>query len=281
MSDLMQMRALIIKKMNVMVRKIDGVTSFVLTGNDETTPEELFFVVGAADPSDGKKVHADLHFLIREFLRPIDIQENETDGRTVVNYLFDNGLKVQVNICSEDAFPAFGWWVPYFDKNGAVLRAYSPASRKSADPTTEKPLPAEGDSLEDDFDDSAAAPQEAADPAPSPAPAPEPEPEPAPSERELWNYFYDRVNVAKHAISGGSLIYAGEIIGELRTLLIRLMCEAEGITEDYLHSIDLLPEGYRKALAKTYPTGLENARMISALAAEHSIFERLMKMSGR
>ena len=89
------------------------------------------------------------------------------------------------------------------------------------------------------------------------------------------------MNVAKHAIAGGSIIYACETIGELRTLLIQLICEANGITEDYLHSIDLLPENHRAALMKTYPAKLENGPLISALAAEFSIFEELMKRTAR
>ena len=51
MSDLMQARTVMAKKLNVMVRKIEGVTAFVLTGNDEYTPDEIYFVVAAADAS--------------------------------------------------------------------------------------------------------------------------------------------------------------------------------------------------------------------------------------
>ena len=166
------------------------------------------------------------------------------------------------------------------------------------------------DDFDDDFDEAPALaeqpskPEPAAKPEPEPVPVPIPVPapvqpqpvqpqpvqpqpvpvlesEPDPSDKELWNYFYGRVNVAKHAISGGSVIYACETIGELRTLLIRLICEANGINEDYLHSIDLLPENHRAALLKTYPAKPENGPMISALAAELSIFEELMKKSSR
>ena len=62
---------------------------------------------------------------------------------------------------------------------------------------------------------------------------------------------------------------------------IKMICEANGITEDYLHSIDLLPENHRAALMKTYPAKPENGPMISALAAELSIFENLMKRVAR
>ena len=95
----MQARAVMAKKLNVMVRKIDGITAFLLTGNDKYTPDEIFFVVASSDDSSLSKVLADLDFLIRQFLRPFDIQKTESDGRTLVNYLFDNGLKAQVNIC--------------------------------------------------------------------------------------------------------------------------------------------------------------------------------------
>lgn len=283
MSEIMQARTVMTKKMNVMVRKIEGVTAFVLTGNDEHTPDEIYFVIASSDEPARSKVFTDIDFLIRQFLRPIDIQKNESEGRTMANYIFDNGLKAQINVCVENSLPSFAWWVPYMDKNGAAVSQYPSSSRKTADPTTEKPREEDGfsDDFDDDFDDAPAAVQpQKPEPAPAPAPA-QPAPEPEQSDKELWNYFYGKVNVAKHAISGGSVIYACETIGELRTLLIRLICEANGITEDYLHSIDLLPENHRAALMKTYPAKPENGPMISALAAELSIFEELMKRSSR
>lgn len=307
MSELLKARTVMTKKLNVMVRKIEGITAFVLAGNDEYTPEEIYFVVAAADDSALAKVHADLNFLIREFLRPTDIQKNESEGRIILNYVFDNGIKAQVIICGEKNLPSFEWWVPYLDKNGAVLGFYPSSTRKKSDPTSEKPVFDDGfsDDFDDDFDEAPALaeqpskPEPAAKPEPEPVPVPIPVPapvqpqpvqpqpvpvlesEPDPSDKELWNYFYGRVNVAKHAISGGSVIYACETIGELRTLLIRLICETNGINEDYLHSIDLLPENHRAALLKTYPAKPENGPMISALAAELSIFEELMKKSSR
>lgn len=284
MSEIMQARAVMAKKLNVMVRKIEGITTFVLTGNDEYTPDEIFFVVASADDSVRPKAFADLDFLIRQFLRPFDIQKNESEGRTMANYRFDNGLKAQVTVCDEQNLPSFNWWVPYMDKNGAAMSKYSSASRKSSDPTTERRQNDNefSDDFEDDFDYTPVEvqPEKQEPAAPAPAPVPEPKPEPQ-SDKELWNYFYSKVNVAKHAISGGSVIYACETIGELRTLLIKLICEANGITEDYLHSIDLLPENHRAALMKTYPAKPENGAMISALAAEFSIFEELMKRTAR
>lgn len=295
----MQARAVMAKKLNVMVRKIEGATSFLLTGNDEYTPDEIYFVVASSDESALSKVFADINFLIREFLRPIDIQKNDSEGRTLANYVFDNGLKAQVTVCGENNLPKFGWWVPYLDKNGAAMGFYPSSTRKNADPTTEKPAFEDdfSDDFEDDFDDMPVIPAEPAQPEPIAAPepvaaapisipepqpvAPAPAPEPEQPDRDIWNYFYSKVNVAKHAISGGSVIYAYEIIGELRTLLIKMICEANGITEDYLHSIDLLPENHRAALLKTYPAKPENGPMISALAAELSIFEEIMKRSSR
>ena len=282
MSELMYARTVMAKKLNVMVRKIEGVTSFVLTGNDEYTPGEIYFVVAAADDSALSKVYADLNFLIREILRPIDIQKKESEGRTLVNYVFDDGLKAQVVICNEKKLPPFEWWMPYMDKNGAARDFYAPSARKASDPTTEDPRP-EPD-VPDDFDvgfeDTADEPAVEAVPVQA-VRVPVKDLRPEKQSKDVWNYFYGRVNVAKHAISGGSVIYACETIGELRTLLIRMICEANGITEDYLHSIDLLPENHRAALLKTYPSRPENGPMISALAAELSIFEELMKRSSR
>lgn len=282
MSELMYARTVMTKKLNVMVRKIEGVTSFVLTGNDVYTPGEIYYVVAAADDSALSKVLADLNFLIREFLRPIDIQKKESEGRTLVNYVFDNGLKAQIVICNENHLPAFEWWMPYMDKNGAAQGFYPPSTRKTSDPTTEDQRPEEENA--DDFDeglaDSADKPVAPAEFQPAVS-APVRDSRPEKQDKDIWNYFYGRVNVAKHAISGGSVIYACETIGELRTMLIRMICEANGITENYLHSIDLLPENHRAALLKTYPSKPESGPMIAALAAELSIFEELMKRSSR
>lgn len=316
MSEIMQARAVMTKKINVMARKIEGITTFVLTGNDEYSPNEIYYVVAAAGDNAPPKVVTDMNFLIREFLKPSDIKKNESDGRTLVDYVFEGGLNAQVIFCGEKNLPSFEWWVPYMDKNGAALGFYSASGRRSSDPTTEKPSFADdfsddfSDDFEDDFDDVAPVSEEpvksepiavsepvVSEPVAELLPEPVPEPvkqtpvvpeqhqpldnEQGQSEREMWNFFYSKVNVAKHAISGGSIIYACETIGELRTLLIRLICEANGISDDYIHSIDLLPENHRAALMKTYPSKLENGPMISALAAELSIFEELMKRSSR
>ncbi len=309
MSELIRAREVMAKKMNVMVRKIEGITSFVLAGQDENTPGEIYFVVGADADTALSKVLTDLNFLITNFLRPSDSQKSESDGRMQVDYQFDVGLTAHVIVCGETDFPAFEWWVPYLDKNGAAAGFYPPAVRKAYDPTTDEPAPDPALSDEPEEED-ASVPEEdgkpaqlpaqpsqppvpeptAAEPAvnpPTPAPesAPEPapvrEPAPEPTERDKWNYFYDRVNIAKHAISGGSVIYACETIGELRKLLIKMICQLNGINENYLRSIDLLPENHRAALLKTYPSKPESGPMISALAAELSIFEELMKRLSR
>ena len=184
MSEIMQARAVMAKKLNVMVRKIEGITTFVLAGNDEYTPDEIFFVVASSDDSLRSKAFADLDFLIRQFLRPFDIQKNEENGRTMANYLFDNGLKAQVNVCSEQNLPYFNWWVPFLDKNGAALSNYSSASKKPSDPTTERPQAGmePSDVLKDELNEAPAV--QPAKPEPViPAPAPEPKPEPHPEPR--------------------------------------------------------------------------------------------------
>ena len=267
-SEMMKARADITKKLNVMVRKVEGITTFLLTGSDEHTPEEVYYVVASSDADAHEKIVADLNFLIREFLRPTEGHKSEEDGRMVIQYLFDTGLKAQVTLCTESNLPVCAWWVPYLDKNRAAELSCPAENKKASDPTCEKP------------EEPVSLPEE--QPA-APVFAPEPEQNPAPerSERELWNYFYGKVNNAKHAIDGGAVIYACETIGELRSLLIRMICEANGITEDYLHCIDMLPENHRNAILRTYPSKPEKANMISALATELRIFESLMKRSAR
>ena len=96
MSEIMQARAVMTKKINVMARKIEGITTFVLTGNDEYSPNEIYYVVAAAGDNAPPKVVTDMNFLIREFLKPSDIKKNESDGRTLVDYVFEGGLNAQV-----------------------------------------------------------------------------------------------------------------------------------------------------------------------------------------
>ncbi len=282
-NEIMQARADVTKKINVMVRKIDGITTFLLAGNDEYTPDEAYYVVAIADSAERDKVLADLNFLIREFLRPSEGHKSEENGRILVKYLFDSGLKAQVTLCSENDLPECAWWVQYLDKNGAAERACPAEKKKPSDPTKEKPE----EPAPEEIPEEPPLAQEIPEPEPEPAAAAVPVPEPAPqpeknlSEKELWDYFYGKVNNAKHAIQGGSVIYACETIGELRSLIIRMICEANGVTEDYLHCIDLLPETYRNAIFRTYPSRPESANMISALAAELRIFENLMKRSAR
>ena len=267
-SEMMKVRADITKKLNVMARKVEGVTTFLLTGSDEHTPEEAYYVVASSDADAREKIVDDLDFLIREFLRPSQGLRSEEDGRVIIQYLFENGLKARVTLCAEDHLPVSEWWVPYLDRNRAAELSCPAEKKKPSDPTCEKPEEAVPASKE---------------PSSAPVFTPEPEQNPAPerSERELWNYFYGKVNNAKHAIDGGAVIYACEIIGELRSLLIKMICEANGITEDYLHCIDLLPENHCNAILRTYPSKPEKANMISALATELRIFENLMKRSAR
>ena len=254
MSEMMQARADLAKKLNVMVRKIKGITVFLLTGEKECPPADIHFVAAAADASALPNIYADLNFLTTEFLKPSSGSQTEEDGRIIANYTFDSGLIAEIFICAEDNLPAFDWWVSYLDQNGTRMPDVLDYMAGEAVPS-----PAAEDSLSDDFDDEA------------------PTAVPPQQEDARWNAVYGKVNLAKHAIAGGSLIYAGEILNELRTYLIRLICERNGITEDYLHSIDLLPAGKREALYKTYPAKPEEAPMIAALAAELSLFEQLLK----
>ena len=274
MSEIMQARADLAKKLNVMVRKIKGITVFLLTGEKECPPTDIHFVAAAADTSALLNIYADLNFLTTEFLKPSSGTKAEEDGRIIANYTFDSGLNAEIFICGEDNLPAFDWWVSYLDQNGAADIFYADADRKSVDPTKDEPEPELSDDFENDFEESSPAPEDSLsddfdDEAPISAPPPQ--------EDGRWNAIYGKVNLAKHAIAGGSLIYAGEILNELRTYLIKLICERNGITSDYLHSIDLLPASKREALYKTYPAKPEEAPMIAALAAELSLFEQLLK----
>lgn len=283
MSEIMQARREMLKKLNVMVRKIGEVTTFVLAGESGCPPYDIHLVTAAATAEDTERIYADLNFLVGEFLSPQTRDKEENEGRTVAKYRFESGLFLEVFISQEDNLPPFDWWVPYVDKHGAAEKFYFPEGKCPEDPTSDTPptpAPAAAEPVTEIpvSEPPAAVPEVVPAVSVPVAPVVPAAPEkPAEQTPELsWELVYNKMNFAKHAIAGGSVIYAGEIINELRTWLIKLICEKNGITEDYAHSIDLLSNEYQKALVKTYPTKPESGAMVAALAAELSLFEKLM-----
>lgn len=312
MSTILKAREDMLKKLNVMVRRIEGVTSFVLIGSAHCPPSDIHVALGCADDSAMSKIYGDINFLISEFLSPVSFDYKEADGRIIKKYIFENQVNIKVVVCGENNFPDADWWVSYLDQNGAARNAYAGADKYMSDPV--KDLPEEPDDNTDDLEDDFDACDEPVKPEPQPEPKPEPqliaippvaplpdsveegkmvgedfddftideqmsaeETQPEQSDDELWEYIYGRVSLAKRAVAGGSIIHAGEIVNELRMQLIKLICQKSGINEDYIHSIDLLSNEYQKALVKTYPARLESGAVISALAAELSLFEQLIK----
>lgn len=278
-----QARGELLKKLNVMVRKIEEITTFVLIGEKDCPPADVHLVAAGAE-GNLEKIYADLHFLIGEFLSPQTSNKEQEDGRTVSAYRFDDGLFLRLIICAEENLPSCGWWLPYLDRHGAAEDFYPADDKAGEDPARE--LPAE-------------MPEETSEPPAEPLPgilpsdaSDEPEPvadipsqdgeessedAPLPAAPALtWEEVYEKINRAKHAIAGGSLIYASELMNELRAALIQLICRKEGVTDHYFQSIDLLSDEDTAALRKTYPARLENGAMVTALAAELSLFEKLL-----
>lgn len=276
MSEIMQARREMLKKLNVMVRKIEEVTTFVLAGESGCPPYDIHLVTAAATTEDCEKIYADLNFLVGEFLSPQTRDKEENEGRTVAKYRFESGLFLEVFISQEDNLPPFDWWVSYLDKHGAAEKFYFPEGKCPEDPTSDTsptPVPAPAEPVtEIPVSEPTAVPQAA--PEVSLPAAPQQQAQTAPP--LSWDLVYNKINLAKHAITGGSVIYASEIINELRTWLIQLICEKNGITEDYAHSIDLLSNEYQRALIKTYPARPDSSAMVAALAAELALFEKLM-----
>lgn len=343
MSTILQAREDIIKKLNVMSRRIQGVTTFILMGSKRCPPSDIHVVIGTDDFSTSQKIYNDINFLISEFLLPSSFNYMEADNRIINNYSFDSGVGTEVIVCGEDNFPAADWWVSYLDTNGAAQAFYGDESKCAADPVKDEPAEESDDSADDftdDFDDDldddlGGTPDIEPEDPPVEQPAqttlnnddnddfynkidnefqaardkltfavPNAEPSASgimdgensddftankklgeeaviPSSKEhleeIWGQIYGKAALAKGAIAGGLIIRAGEVVNELRTQLIELICNQNGITQDYINSIDLLPNDCQKALAKTYPSKLESSAMISALAAELSLFEQLIK----
>lgn len=304
MSTALQARTDVIKKLNVMVRRIEGITSFILVGSKQCPLSDIHVVIGTSDKSSINRIYADINFLICEFLSPKKFNYIEKENRIIKNYELDGDITAEITVCSEDNFPKADWWVSYWDKNSAALTFYGSESKRDSDPIGNEYNNFENefsDDFDDDFDDDFQEETTSVDEQPSnehsetfvqgkmieenpddfiiieEADEDETLSKTSQDSDQMWEYIYGRISLAKRAIAGGSMIYAGEIINELRTQLIKLICEQSGITEDYMHSIDLLSNDYQKAIFKTYPSKLENSTMISALAAELSLFEQLIK----
>ncbi len=318
MSTILKAREDMLKRLNVMVRRIEGVTSFALIGDAQCPPSDIHVVLGCGDASSIGKIYSDINFLVSEFLSPVSFDYKEADGRIIKTYTFESQVNAKVSVCAENNFPQADWWVSYMDQNGAAHNAYAYAEKCMSDPVKEQPEPPVNDftdDFDDDFEDELDGndiTEEEVQVQPEPEqPVVEPVPlvpvvetesveegimigedfddftvdegmieEESKSEQnndELWEYVYSRVALAKRAIAGGSIIHASEIVNELRTELIKLICQKNGIKENYIHSIDLLSDEYQKKLVKTYPASLERGAVISALAAELSLFEQLIK----
>lgn len=289
---IVQARGELLKKLNVMVRKIEEITTFVLIGEKDCPPADVH-LIAAGNDGNLEKIYADLHFLIGEFLAPQTSNREQEDGRTVCAYRFDDGLFLRLILCAEDNLPSCGWWLPYLDKHGAAEDFYLSEDKVDEDPARElptdvpedapeapsEPLPVMLPPAEDDESEIVTdLPAENEDePSPDVLPEDAPEEAPLPAAPVLtWEEVYEKINLAKHAIAGGSLIYASELMNELRAVLVKLICEKDGVTENYFHSIDLLSGEETAALRKTYPARLESGAMVTALAAELTLFEKLL-----
>lgn len=256
---LIQARGELLKKLNLMVRKIKEVTTFVLAGEQHCPPGDIH-IVTAGRAEDLEKIYADLHFLVSEFLSPQTHDRESADGRTTVRYRFESGLFLEVFICTADSLPSFDWWLPYFDKHGAAEDFYLPEGKVEEDPVRDAPDVTDVADTVPDVLPIAAVLDDA----------------PASSAPLTWEAVYEKINLAKHAAAGGSVIYAAELMNELRTALIGLICEKNGIHDNYLHSIDLLENDDKRELLKTYPASLEQGSLVAALAAALRLFETLM-----
>ena len=134
MNEIMQTRRDMLKRFDVMARKIEEITTFVLTGEKDCSPCDIRLVAAGVKAEDMEKIYDDLDFLVGEFLAPRTSGKAERDGRIIAEYSFDSGISAEISICEESNLPAFDWWMPYIDKHGAAQGFYSAESAVSHDP---------------------------------------------------------------------------------------------------------------------------------------------------
>jgi len=58
-------------------------------------------------------------------------------------------------------------------------------------------------------------------------------------------------------------------------MLIELICVRNGINENFEHAIDFVDCEEKDLLIKTYPNGTDKTSLISALAVETELFDKL------
>lgn len=283
----LELRNKCIDELTDFVQGSADITALLVLGDDSTESLSVNVAIVVNDVENVRKTYGRVHYFISN---EMDFESKKTlrreDNFALIEYTLESGITLTALVCTCSELFDAPWWRCVFDTTGEACEAMNEANRveedKLADEPSEEPED-EADEFEDDFEQEEAEEEPVfeivPDPEEPPAPVEEEEPEQQEEEESeedaYWRFVSENVRTAKHAIASGAYIRATEIINTLRKMLIELICVRNGITENFERSIDFVECEEKNLLVKTYPNGTDKTSLISALAVETELFDRL------
>lgn len=259
-----ELRDQYIAQIAVLAGNMQTVAAMLTTGAQNTEPGDLKVILAVAKNTPVSAVFAKLNLLITNELRPERSELVSRDRTLTVRKFFLPGeVTLTVRCCELDDLGVLDWHRVIFDSEGIDAGE----GRVTVEPLLPEPEPV----VEPE-------PEPVAEPAPAPVPEPAPvaaQPEPVSAEDDYWKRVNLCMRTARHAIGSGSVIRANEVINELRTMLIELICRSNGVNENFGNAIDFIEGEDKEMLLRTYPQRLDQASMISAMAVISQMFDKL------
>lgn len=256
-----ELRDQYIAQLAVLAGNMQTVAAMLTTGAQNTDPGDLKVVLAVAKNAPVSAVFAKLNLLISNELKP---ERSELVSRdrtlTVRKFYLPGDVVLTVRCCELDDLGVLDWHRVIFDSEGIDAGE----GRVTVEPLAAEPQPV-------------VEPEPQPEPAPVPvaAPAPVAQPEPENNEDSYWKRVNLCMRTARHAIGSGSVIRANEVINELRTMLIELICRKAGVNENFGNAIDFIEGEDKEMLLRTYPQRLDQASMVSAMAVISQMFDQL------
>ncbi len=277
-SEKLELRNSCIDTMADFAAECEEITSVLVLGDDSTESLTVNLAVVVDEAENVRRVYGRIHYFVSNEL---GLESKKTlrreDNFVLIEYTLESGVIMTVLVCTcAELFDA-PWWRCVFDNTGDSTAAMKAETRVEEDILSDEPQPEMEPEPEEEPEPEPVF-EVVPDPEEPPAPVEEPEEEEEeePDEDEAyWNFVSNSIRTAKHAIASGAYIRATEIINTLRKMLIELICVRNGINENFEHAIDFVDCEEKDLLIKTYPNGTDKTSLISALAVETELFDKL------
>ncbi len=145
----------------------------------------------------------------------------------------------------------------------APVTEFEPAIEEEPQQTEEviEETPAEEEAAEESAEESAEEPEIIAEPviAEEPAAAEENPAEEAYDPHKMWQDMASMAIKAKESIRAGAFFRANDIVAAMRSLLVEMMCRANGINENFNENADYLNDDCKKDIYASYAALNEQA----------------------